>query len=287
MRQIRGKKALVTGAAAGIGRALTLRLADEGADLFMLDVDETGLREVVAEAQSRGVQAVGCRCDLSSSAEISRSVQQLLETWGTLDILVNNAGVCYYGATGSMTAQQLKWLMDINLQAPLQLIHELLPTLLSRPEGHILNVASMYGLVATARCTVYHASKFGLVGFSEALRAELARQGVDVSTLCPGFVQTEFFEKMPCDRGDGNAPRPPAWLCSTPEQVANAGIRAIRRNQGLALVGKSAYFAYYVKRLCPGLMGIRHAIERWHKRRARRGPKTSESQPRAATRNAA
>ena len=278
MRHIRGKKALVTGASGGIGRALALRLAEEGAELFLLDLNEIGLARVAAEVASLGTRVIGCRCDLSSSVEISRATQRLRSTWGTLDILVNNAGVCYYGATGSMSSQQLQWLMAVNLQAPMQLIHELLPLLLERPESHILNVASMYGLIGTSRCSAYHASKFGLVGFSEALRAELGRQGVDVTALCPGFVQTDFFQNMPSDRGHGNAPRPPAWICSTPDQVAVAGMRAIRRNQGLALVGKSAYAAYYLKRFCPGLLKLRYTIETWNKRRKRPIPESSGPQ---------
>src|SRR5262245_19784425 len=106
MRSLRDKKVLITGAAAGIGRALAQRFADEGAHLFLLDIDEAGLAASVAAASRRGVQACGQRCDVSRPEEVSASTKAVLERWGTLDVLVNNAGIAYYGSTLAMTARQ-------------------------------------------------------------------------------------------------------------------------------------------------------------------------------------
>ena len=151
MKSVRGKRALVTGAASGIGREIALQLALEGAHVYLLDVDAEGLAEVVRDARVCGVEVVGVRCDLSKPAEIAAALSDMLAAWDGVDILVNNAGVAFYGPTEKMTAEQWDWLLGINLLAPIQITRELLPTLLSRPEAHILNVCSVAGLVAGAR----------------------------------------------------------------------------------------------------------------------------------------
>src|SRR5262245_42790777 len=104
MREIRGKKVLVTGAASGIGRAIALRMAAEGADLFLVDIDESGLKTVVDECRWAGVQVVGRRCDVSQQREVSATVAVVLADWGGVDILVNNAGITYYGKIENMSA---------------------------------------------------------------------------------------------------------------------------------------------------------------------------------------
>ncbi|MEX0818439.1 MAG: SDR family oxidoreductase [Pirellulaceae bacterium] len=273
MRVLRGAKALVTGAANGIGRAIALRLAREGTSLYLLDIDDHGLAAVVKQAEQSGVAAIGRCCDISSAEEISQANAAMLDCWGQLDVLVNNAGVCFYGPTLDMTDEQWRRLLAINLLAPVQFVRELAPVLLSRPESHILNVASMYGLVATNRCSAYHLSKFGLVGFSEALRAEYARRGLGVTALCPGFVATELFQSMP-NEAPGRIPRtPPRWVCTTPERVADKAVRAIRRNTRVALVTPLAHAVYYARRIAPGLLDMLYHIGS-HRRPGRIGEST-------------
>ena len=265
MRVLRGKKALVTGAASGIGRAIALRLAAEGTDLYLLDIDQQRLAEVVQLASQAGVDVTGRCCDVSRGDAISQANAALLQRWGQLDILVNNAGVCFYGPTLEMTGDQWQRLLAINLLAPVQFVRELAPTLLSRPESHILNVASMYGLVATNRCSAYHLSKFGLIGFSEALRAEYARRGLGVTALCPGFVTTDLFQSMPNAVAGRTQRTPPRWACTTPDRVAAKAIRAIRSNARIALVTPLAYAVYYTRRIAPGLLDTLYHIGR-HRR---------------------
>ncbi len=274
MKVIHGKKALVTGAASGIGRAIALRLAREGADLFLLDIDEPHLAGVVGQARRVGVEAHGRRCDVSQSREISRSVDAVLNRWGTLDILVNNAGVCYYGPTTCMTAERWEWLLAVNLQAPVQFIRRLLPVLLDRPEAHLLNVASIYGLLTTPRCAAYHMTKFGLVGLTQALRLEYARSRLGVTALCPGFVSTRFFENAACGRKGRRAPVPPAWLCTSAARVADKAIAAIYRNKRIVLASPMTYGLYRLHRFAPGLFDwfatLRHPrlIRKKHNNRA-------------------
>lgn len=266
MKSIRHKQALVTGAASGIGRSIALALAREGADLYLLDVDEAGLASVVAEAKQLGVSAIGERCDLSQPAEISRVLSQMLQRWGHIDILVNNAGVAYYGPTHSMTAAQWDWLMKINLLAPIQITREVLPILLERPDAHILNVCSISGLVAGGRFAAYHTSKFGLIGFTEAIRAEYGRRGLGVSALCPGPVLTNLYKSCASAKSDKSVPHPPRWLCCSIEAVSKAAIRCIYRNKRMKLVGPLAHLLAWSKWLAPGVLDLLNHASRKRKK---------------------
>ena len=267
MRTIQGKKALVTGAAAGIGRALALGLAREGAAVYLLDRNEAGLAAVAHEVRSRGCEARTAICDVSRGEQISGAVETLLHRWGELDILVNNVGVAYYGPTLTMPAEQWERLLAINLHAPIQFTRELLPTLATRPEAHIVNVSSICGLISGGRFLAYHVTKFGLVGFSEGLRLEFARQGVGVTTLCPGPVLTDLYASAPCGHVGRQTPTPPRWLSTTPERCAAKAIRAIYHNRGLVLVTPLAYLLYYLRRFAPGLLDL---VARFEYRKARK-----------------
>lgn len=262
MRDIRGKKALITGAASGIGREISLQLAAEGADLFLLDVDESGLNDTADAAALLGQQVIFRHCDLSDSQQVSNVVRTVLDEWDYIDILVNNAGVAFYGPTHTMTGEQWDWLLAINLLSPIQLTRELLPSLINRPEAHIVNVSSIYGFVAGSRFSAYQVSKYGLLGFSEALRAEYSRQGLGVSAICPGPVSTRIFESTPCGSKDKKTPVPPKWVCSSPEQVAQKTIKAIYQDKGLCLVGWVAYVLYYLKRIAPWSFDLAHRFGR-------------------------
>ena len=262
MKSIRGKKALVTGAASGIGRGIALALAREGADVYMLDVDEVGLAGVVEEAKQLGVTAFAAKCDLSQPSEITRVLGELKQQCPQIDILVNNAGVAYYGPTHSMTAAQWDWLMNINLLAPIQITRELLPMLLERPDAHILNVCSISGLVAGGRFAAYHTSKFGLIGYTEAIRAEYGRRGLGVSALCPGPVQTNLYKKCASARNDKSVPEPPSWLCCSIDAVSKAAIHCIRRNKRMKLIGPLAHFLSWTKWLAPWLLDMLNHVSR-------------------------
>jgi NAD(P)-dependent dehydrogenase (short-subunit alcohol dehydrogenase family) len=253
MKTIRGKKALVTGAASGIGRAIALALAREGAALYLLDIDADQLAAAAAEARGYGVPVVEAPCDLARPEQITVAVQALLEHWGGLDILVNNAGVSYHGKTETMPAKLWQRLLAINLLAPVRLTMELLPSLLAREEAHVVNVCSILGLVAIPKFTAYQTSKFGLVGFSESLRAEYTCRGLGVTALCPGFVRTNIYQAMLDGEGARPMRTPPRWLWASPELVAAHAVRAIYRNQGVAPVTLLARFLWSVKRHAPRL----------------------------------
>jgi 3-oxoacyl-[acyl-carrier protein] reductase len=253
VKTIRGKKALVTGAASGIGQAIALALAREGADLFLVDIDEPGLRATARDAAMPGSTVLLEVCDLSSSTQISACTAACLRAFGELDIVVNAAGVFNYGHDDELNAEAWRVLMAVNLLAPIQLVRELMPALLAQKESHILNVCSILGLVPTRKVMSYQTSKFALVGYSLALRTGYTTHNVGVTALCPGLVDTPMLARSG-----------PHWLkrsklrsfalLTTPEAVALRAIAAIRRNNGLVVVPFTARFLWLVYRICPALV---------------------------------
>jgi short-subunit dehydrogenase len=256
MREIRDKMAFVTGAASGIGRAIALRLAQEGAALYLVDINEAGLQEVAAEARAAGVEVIARPCDVADPREVSAAVADILSRWNGPDILVNNAGITYYGRTERMAARHWDTLLQINLLSHIQFTRELLPSLLARREAHVLNVCSILGLIGMPKVTAYCTSKFAMVGFSESLRNEFGREGLGVTALCPGFVRTNLFTNAPLEESAEEHKLPPRLMCTTPERVANAAIKAIYRNRRLVVIEPFARLMYTMKRFTPSLMDL-------------------------------
>jgi short-subunit dehydrogenase len=253
MRSLEGKLVLITGAAAGIGRALALAMAGERANLLLVDIDATRLAETAIAARSRGVTVDVCVADLASAEEVGRLAARVRHDYPQLDVLVNNAGVAYYGTTHEMSHEQWRRVMAVNLFAPIQLTRELLPALFERPEAHVLNMCSIAGLVGMGRLAAYNATKFALVGFSESLRAEYGARGLGVTALCPGLVRTGIFESA-MTGGGKTPPRIPRWMTASPERVARRAVRAIRKNQGLVVITAQARLIWWFKRASPWLL---------------------------------
>lgn len=258
MKIIRGKKALITGAASGIGRAIAIALAGEGADLYLIDIDEAGLERSAREVAGRGIEVVTAVCDLREPAQISAAVRALLSRWDHLNILINNAGVLFYGPTHLMSDEEWDRVMSVNLAAPIQLARELLPALLRSQDAHLVNISSIFGLVSSRNIAAYQTSKYGLIGFTEALRTEYGGRNFGVTAICPGFVSTPMMERVvggePAVNGrSGKAPTPPpAWIFTSPETVAARTIAAMRRNRGVVVVTAAARLLWWLKRLVPG-----------------------------------
>ncbi len=269
MRDLQGKKVLLTGAGSGIGRQLALKLAETGCDLLLVDCDQIRLDEIAKQAEARSVMVHTYCCDLTSRVAVERMVEKARRDADAIDILINNAGVAWYGATHQMTLEEWDRLMMINLSAPIQITLLLLPHLLERPEAHIVNMCSIAGLVAGGRFAAYHTSKFGLVGFTESLRAEYARAGIGVSAICPGPVLTELYGSAGRPTGGKAVPQPPAIVCATPQRVASLTVSAIRRNRRLVLITPMAHGLFQTKRFLPGLLDVVSRFSRGSKRRRR------------------
>ncbi len=261
MRSFEGRRALITGAASGIGRAIAIELAREGTHCFLVDIDAARLEMAAADVRSLGVEAWVEVCDLTDREQVTAACQRVLQQWGGIDLLVNNAGIAFYGRTTSMTSGQWDRLLAVNLHAPIQITRELLPSMLDRTDAHIVNMCSIAGLVAGGRFAAYHVSKFGLIGFTEALRAEFGRRGLGVTAICPGPVLTGLYEVA--EAGDrAKVPVPPRWASTTSEAVARKTLKAIRRNRRQVLITPMAHLLFALKRFVPGLIDLANTFSR-------------------------
>jgi NAD(P)-dependent dehydrogenase (short-subunit alcohol dehydrogenase family) len=191
MDQVRGKVAVVTGGASGIGRALATRFIAEGMNVVIADVEQGPLEAAAAELGAHGV-----RTDVADAASVAALAHATLERFGAVHVLCNNAGVGGGGQIKDLTLKDWQWVIDVNLWGVIHGVHTFLPHLLQNPDGgHIVNTASMAGLVAAPGIGPYNAAKYGVVAISETLADELAAEGseVGVSVLCPGLVRTNIF----------------------------------------------------------------------------------------------
>jgi 3-oxoacyl-[acyl-carrier protein] reductase len=265
MKVIRGRTALVTGAASGIGRAIALALAGEGAALCLLDIDEGNLEQTANQAKALGVAVTTRRCDLTQPDQISGAVAEIMASGKPIHILINNAGLAYYGPTHEMSAAQCNDIMAVNLLSPIRLAREMLPLLAAQDEAHIVNVCSMFGLATLRKGAAYQASKHGLVGFTAALRAEYYRSEFGVTAICPGFVRTPMLDRFATGTTEGKRHKIPDWITMTPEYVATRTLRAIRRNEGLVVIPATARLLWRLTRLSPGLVDML-TREAWRRR---------------------
>jgi 3-oxoacyl-[acyl-carrier protein] reductase len=253
MKSFRGKKALITGAGSGIGQAIAWALAREGADLWLIGRDRTRLDATADTARQLGVEVVVETCDLAQPGQIAEAVRAVLARWPYIDILVNNAGLAYYGPVQQTDDTQWADIFAVNLLAPVALTRALLPVLQARDEAHVLNVASIFGLVQMRKGAAYQTSKFGLVGFSTALAAEVGNRRLGVTTLCPGFVRTPMLDHYATGMGQPRH-RIPSWASTSAEHVADAAIHAMRARKAIVVLPWTARLMWWAFRLAPNGM---------------------------------
>ncbi|MBW2416114.1 MAG: SDR family oxidoreductase [Deltaproteobacteria bacterium] len=265
MKVLRGRRGLVTGAAAGIGRSIALALAKEGVDLALLDLDRDGLEHVAEEVGQLGVEAVTFVADVADPEQVSGCLASLRADPRGLHILINNAGVLHFDRLERTTLEDWDRVLDVNLRAPIRLVHELLPLLRAQDEAHIVNVGSLAGLVARRRLAAYGTSKSGLIGLSLGLRAELG-PAIGVSVVCPGVIDTGLVDAAR-DTGHTRRRRPPARLAGSPERVAARTLTAIRRDRALVIVTAHARALWWLQRLSPYILD---AHQQWRNRRRQR-----------------
>ena len=196
MKEFRDKVAVVTGAASGIGRALVQRFAREGMKVVLADVESAALEKAAGEITASGAQALAVRTDVSNATEVERLAQSALDEFGAIHVVCNNAGVVTSGPTWMQTVADWEWLLGVNLWGVIHGVRVFTPIMLEQGEGHIVNTASLAGMISGPGAAPYNVSKFGVVALSETLHHELTMLGtpVRVSVLCPGFVNTNIFD---------------------------------------------------------------------------------------------
>lgn len=197
MKDFNNKTAFVTGAASGIGFALTEALLARGAKVMMADVDGPGLENAMAKLGGASDHLSSTLCDVRTMDGVKAAFEQTIETFGNVHFIANNAGVGLAGKTGQFDIKDWQWIVDINLMGVVHGCEIAVPHMLGHGEGgYILNVASMAGHAASGFMAPYHATKFAVVGYSESIVQELTPLGIGVSCLCPTWVQSKIAQSM-------------------------------------------------------------------------------------------
>jgi short-subunit dehydrogenase len=262
MTTIRGSAAVITGAASGIGRALALELAARGCDVALADLDEAGLTSVAAEIQRAHHRKASIhRIDVSEPHQIEQLAKAVIARHPGLNIVVNNAGVALFGQFHEIDQSQLEWLMNINFWGVVHGTRAFLPHLQGRREAHIVNVSSIFGIVAPPGQTAYAAAKFAVRGFSESLRHELQTNNspVRLSVVHPGGVATNIVNSarvgvamMDNQRRAEAIDRFNQVPKKTPQEAARRIIRGIEKNEPRILIGPDARRLDLLQRFKPG-----------------------------------
>jgi NAD(P)-dependent dehydrogenase (short-subunit alcohol dehydrogenase family) len=262
LHDFEGKCVLITGAASGIGRESAFAFADAGATLELVDVDREGLERTALLVRHLGVAATTHVVDVSSASSMQALADDVHARHAALDVLFNNAGV---GCAGSFAGTDLAtwdWVYSINVKGVIHGCHFFVPKMIEHERGgHVLNMASGAGLAAAKGAPVYSSSKFAVVGLSESLREELLPHGIQVTTVCPGVIDTAIIQNL---RLSGDASADTSYRERTqrfysrraygPERVAQAVVQAARGQGGVLPVSPEAWLAYYGKRFAPSLV---------------------------------
>ena len=218
------KTILVTGASGGLGTYITLKLAEYGAKLALVAYPGAELEELCRKVKAKGGTAVSLAADLSIAAERNKVLDFVHQQFGEIDLLINNAGIEFTSDYHDLTEQSINDIIGINLVAPMILTRLVLPEMLRRGSGHIVNISSLAGKSGPACQEPYAATKAGLIAFTASLRATYRGTGVSASVVCPGFVEAGIYESLKKRTGFS---APPLLGTSKPEAVTRAVVRAI------------------------------------------------------------
>ena len=203
MESLNGKVAVVTGGASGIGRALSLAFAREGARVVVADLDDAGMADTVAEVARAGSAAIAVRTDVSRLEQVQALADRAFAEMGAVHVLCNNAGVALWGGLESATHRDWEWAIGVNLWGVIHGVETFVPRMIAQHvPGHIVNTASMAGLIASQGLGVYNTTKYAVVGLSETLQKDLRGYGIGVSVLCPMGVKTAIRQSAR-NRPDG------------------------------------------------------------------------------------
>ncbi|BBG02421.1 MULTISPECIES: SDR family NAD(P)-dependent oxidoreductase [Pseudonocardia] len=251
--------AVVTGAAGGMGAHVARLLAERGSDLVLVDRDGAKLDAVAGgiRAAHPGLSVTTETVDLADRDAVDALAGRIRAGHPEIRLLVNNAGVALGGDFARLTIDEFDWVMDVNFRAPVRLTHALLPALTARPGGHVVNVSSLFGLIAPPGQSAYCSSKFALRGFSEVLRGELAQAGTTVTTVHPGGIATGIAESarvgvnIPADEAAKGKRDFQKLLTFPADRAAEQIVEAIEKRRPRLLIGISAKVPDALARLAP------------------------------------
>ena len=263
MKSFRGKVAAITGAGSGIGRALAEELARRGAHLALSDIEEVGLAETVSLCEGLGIKVTSTVLDVADKDAMFAWADQAADEHGDVHLIINNAGVDLSATVEGASYDDFEWLININFWGVVHGTKAFLPHLRATGQGHVVNISSVFGLVSIPTQSAYNAAKFGVRGFTDALRIELDIQqcGVSATTIHPGGIKTNIARNARIDDSASAFGDDPAEFGTefdklartTPEKAAHQILRAVSRNRRRALIGPDAVMFDLASRLPAGL----------------------------------
>ncbi|MDR3262239.1 MAG: 3-oxoacyl-[acyl-carrier-protein] reductase [Tannerella sp.] len=225
MKLLEGKTAIITGAARGIGKAIALKFAAEGANIAFTDlvIDENGLA-AEKEIQALGVKVKGYISNAANFDDAHKVVEEVNKDFGRIDILVNNAGITRDGLMMRMSEQQWDAVINVNLKSAFNLIHAVTPVMMRQKSGSIINMASVVGISGNAGQANYAASKAGMIGLAKSVAKELGSRGIRANAIAPGFIITDMTAALSEEVRQEWAKQIPLRRGGTPEDVANVAV---------------------------------------------------------------
>lgn len=260
MKTLKDRVCAITGAGSGIGRATAKLLAKHGSLLALSDVNEPGLAETVAECKALGAQVSSLKVDVSDRAAVHRWAEAAQTEYGRVNVIINNAGVALGATIEDMKYEDLEWLMGINFWGVVHGTKAFLPLIKAAGEGHIVNISSVFGLIAVPTQGAYNAAKFAVKGFTEALRQELEieRSPIGVTCVHPGGIKTNIARaaRLTVTKGmvdERSARGMEKQFRTTPESAAQDIVTAIVKNRRRQLIGLDAHFIDLMQRTFPEL----------------------------------
>lgn len=253
-----GKVAFVTGGGSGIGAALSAKLVDAGAQVWIADRHFDHAKTLAQRLDASGARAHAVELDVRDPAAVRRAIDAVVDAAGRLDYLFNNAGIGIGGEVDTLTLDDWSDIIDVNLRGVIHGVDAAYPIMIKQGSGHIVNTASMAGLITTSAQAAYSSTKHAVVALSKTLRVEGKTHGVRVSVLCPGVVRTpiltggEYGHNRSISRENqqklGEALRP-----MDPDEFADQALRAVMRNQAIIVVPRWWKALWYLERLSPAL----------------------------------
>ncbi|HIE02643.1 MAG TPA: SDR family oxidoreductase [Thiotrichaceae bacterium] len=259
MDHFKDKVAIVTGGASGIGRALCEALAQKGAVVIAADINSESVQQVAAAITLNGGRAYPAYLDVSQADEIEKLIEKTVSQQGQLDYMFNNAGILITGEVQDMTLEDWHRLFNINLLGVMYGTTMAYQVMVNQRFGHIVNIASLVGLIPAPMLTAYSTTKYGVVGLSTSLRAEAASLGINISVVCPGWIETGIYEASTVI----NAPKEqvltgqkilPLIKKMDAAQAAQAILRGVERNQDIIVFPFHARLLYWLYRYLPSLL---------------------------------
>jgi short-subunit dehydrogenase len=281
MKSFNQRVAVITGAASGIGRALAVQLAQRGANLALADMNEAGLAETRALAEAAGVRCTTCVLDVADREAFEEFARHVVNDHCEVHMVFNNAGVTLLDSVENQDFDDFHWLMNINFWGVVHGTRAFLPYLQRADEAHIVNISSVFGIIAVPMQSAYNASKFAVRGFTEALKMELADSHIRVSCVHPGGIKTGIVRNSRMNETSTDSSRDEfsaqfdAMARTTPEQAATTILKGVLRNRRRILVGGDAKIMSLLARLFPGsyekLLGLERSLRARRKARLEEG----------------